>query len=117
MLYLIVGIHMWGKKRQVDIAVGDSLFKRSRMEKLRDDGQEYFLGKKKLLDSGEKNSQWESAIGIISTGKEVEDSQTVDAFQIHLDRVLGHPVWTVLLPKKVGPDDVWGSIQPGILWV
>jgi len=46
---------------------------------------------------------------------EFVDSPTLDTFKIHLDRVLGHFFYTVLLPKKVGPDDSEGPYQPAIL--
>lgn len=61
-------------------------------------------------------SQWEqTGIGIISPGKKVVVSPALDTFKVELDGVLGH-LYTVLLSSKVGPDDAWGSFQPGILW-
>lgn len=36
--------------------------------------------------------------------KEVVDSSALDNFRTQLDKLLDHSVWTVLWPKKVGPD-------------
>jgi len=37
--------------------------------------------------------------------REVVDSTTLDTSKIQLDKVLGHLVWSMLLPGKVGLDD------------
>lgn len=43
-------------------------------------------------------------------------SPTLNTFRIQLDRVPNHPVYTLLLLRKVECGDPWGPFQPAILW-
>jgi len=74
------------------------------MEKMSSNGYKLLLGRFRLDTRGKffrvrMISHWNHL-----PSKEV-DSSALDTFQIQLDRVLGHLVLAVLLPRKVGPDD------------
>ncbi|KAK4823664.1 hypothetical protein QYF61_005016 [Mycteria americana] len=78
---------------------GASLFTSSHMEKTRSNGYKLLLGRFQLDTRGKfftvrTISHWNNL------PREVVDSPTLEAFRIRLDRVLGHLVFTVLLPRK-----------------
>ncbi|PKU40764.1 hypothetical protein llap_8936 [Limosa lapponica baueri] len=83
---------------------GDCLFTRSHREKTRGNSSKLLQGRFRLDTRGQlftmrTISYWNNLL------REVVDSPTLDTFEIELDRMLGHLVWTMLLPRKVGPDD------------
>ncbi|GAB0187282.1 hypothetical protein GRJ2_001193500 [Grus japonensis] len=83
---------------------GDSLLTRRHMEKTRGNGYKLLLGRFQL-DTRRKFFTMRIISHWNNLPREATDSPAVDTLKIWLDRVLGHLVWTVLLPRKVGPDD------------
>lgn len=81
----------------------------------KDKGYKLFLGKF-LLVTGRKhftirtNSNWNNV------PRGALDSPMSDISTVQLDRVLGHLLWTVLSPRKVGPDDSRDLFKHEILW-
>lgn len=49
-----------------------------------------------------------------SSPREALDLLALDIFKVPLDRVQGHPVWSVFFQRKFVADDLGGNFQPSI---